>query len=95
MLALENALGHQTIEQLNRDLQAKVEKISEQQRRILALQTQLRQRSEATDAGWAKRQAQNRTCGAVTTASNNSRDATLPTAAESSAPARIFARCCS
>jgi transcriptional regulator with GAF, ATPase, and Fis domain len=44
VLALENALGHQTIELLNRDVQAKVEKISEQQRRILALQTQLRQR---------------------------------------------------
>jgi transcriptional regulator with GAF, ATPase, and Fis domain len=44
-LALENALGHQTIDSLNTDLQAKVEKISEQQRRILALQTQLRRRS--------------------------------------------------
>ncbi len=40
-LALESALGHRTIESLNRDLQGKVEKISEQQRRILALQTQL------------------------------------------------------
>jgi transcriptional regulator with GAF, ATPase, and Fis domain len=45
VLALENSLGHQIIEQLNSDLQAKVEKISEQQRRILALQTQLRQRT--------------------------------------------------
>ncbi len=44
VLALENSLGHQTIEVLNRDLQAKVEKISEQQRRILTLQSQLRQR---------------------------------------------------
>jgi transcriptional regulator with GAF, ATPase, and Fis domain len=42
VLALESAEGHRTIEQLNRELQAKVEKISEQQRRILALQTQLR-----------------------------------------------------
>ncbi|MBL8793272.1 MAG: sigma-54-dependent Fis family transcriptional regulator, partial [Planctomycetia bacterium] len=33
---------HRTIETLNRDLQGKVEKISEQQRRILALQSQLR-----------------------------------------------------
>jgi transcriptional regulator with GAF, ATPase, and Fis domain len=41
VLALESAEGHRTIEVLNRDLQAKVEKISEQQRRILALQTQL------------------------------------------------------
>src|SRR5207237_5421536 len=40
--ALESAEGHRTIEVLNRDLKAKVEKISEQQRRILALQSQLR-----------------------------------------------------
>jgi transcriptional regulator with GAF, ATPase, and Fis domain len=40
-LALRSAERHQTIEELNRDLQAKVEKISEQQRRILALQSQL------------------------------------------------------
>jgi transcriptional regulator with GAF, ATPase, and Fis domain len=40
-LALDSAQGHHTIEALNRDLQAKVEKISEQQRRILALQSQL------------------------------------------------------
>jgi transcriptional regulator with GAF, ATPase, and Fis domain len=42
VLALNSAAGLRTIEQLNRDLQAKVEKISEQQRRILALQSQLR-----------------------------------------------------
>jgi transcriptional regulator with GAF, ATPase, and Fis domain len=42
VLALENALGHQTIDHLNRDLHTKVDKISEQQRRILALQSQLR-----------------------------------------------------
>jgi transcriptional regulator with GAF, ATPase, and Fis domain len=52
VLALENAVGHQTIEVLNRDLQAKVEKISEQQRRILALQTQLRQRV-GSNGKWA------------------------------------------
>jgi transcriptional regulator with GAF, ATPase, and Fis domain len=40
-LALESAQGHHTIEVLNRDLRGKVEKISEQQRRILALQNQL------------------------------------------------------
>jgi transcriptional regulator with GAF, ATPase, and Fis domain len=40
-LALKSAERHQTIEALNRELQTKVEKISEQQRRILALQTQL------------------------------------------------------
>src|SRR5437899_1278495 len=46
--ALESAEGHRTIEVLNRDLRAKVEKISEQQRRILALQSQLtRQSAEA------------------------------------------------
>ena len=38
-LALASAEGHRTIEALNRDLQTKVEKISEQQRRILALQS--------------------------------------------------------
>ncbi len=43
-LALESARGHRTIEALNRDLHGKVEKISEQQRRILALQSQLRSR---------------------------------------------------
>ncbi len=40
-LALASAEGHHTIEALNRELQTKVEKISEQQRRILALQQQL------------------------------------------------------
>jgi transcriptional regulator with GAF, ATPase, and Fis domain len=44
-LALENAERHRTIEVLNRDLQGKVEKISEQQRRILALQSQLTNQS--------------------------------------------------
>jgi transcriptional regulator with GAF, ATPase, and Fis domain len=54
VLALENALGHQTIDVLNRDLQAKVEKISEQQRRILALQSQLRRRTTVVGSGaWA------------------------------------------
>jgi transcriptional regulator with GAF, ATPase, and Fis domain len=47
-LALENAERHRTIDTLNRDLHAKVEKISEQQRRILALQSQL---SRSTDVG--------------------------------------------
>src|SRR5205085_1421260 len=40
-LALASAEGHRTIEALNRALQTKVDKISEQQRRILALQQQL------------------------------------------------------
>jgi DNA-binding NtrC family response regulator len=40
-LALASAEGHRTIETLNRDLQSKVDKISEQQRRILVLQQQL------------------------------------------------------
>jgi transcriptional regulator with GAF, ATPase, and Fis domain len=40
-LALKSAERHRTIEGLNRDLQDKVAKISEQQRRINALQTQL------------------------------------------------------
>src|SRR6185369_17453042 len=43
--ALANAARHRTIETLNRELQAKVDQIAEQQRRILALQMQLRQNS--------------------------------------------------
>jgi transcriptional regulator with GAF, ATPase, and Fis domain len=42
VVALESAAGHRTIEQLNQELQAKVQKIAEQQRRILVLQSQLR-----------------------------------------------------
>ncbi len=42
VLALVSAEGHQTIDALSRELQAKVEKIAEQQRRILALQSQLK-----------------------------------------------------
>jgi transcriptional regulator with GAF, ATPase, and Fis domain len=45
VLALESAEGHRTIEQLNRELQTKLEKISEQQRRILTLETRLRRQS--------------------------------------------------
>jgi transcriptional regulator with GAF, ATPase, and Fis domain len=41
VLALVSAEGHRKIETLNRELQTKVEKIAEQQRRILALQHQL------------------------------------------------------
>ncbi len=40
-LALQSAEGHRTIEQLNQELRGKVQKISEQQRRIMALQSQL------------------------------------------------------
>jgi transcriptional regulator with GAF, ATPase, and Fis domain len=50
-LALESARGHQTIEVLNRDLKAKVEKIAEQQRRILALQSELRRQKKIEDRG--------------------------------------------
>ncbi len=42
VVALESATGHRIIEQLNQELQSKVQKIAEQQRRILALQGQLR-----------------------------------------------------
>lgn len=41
VLALLSAEGHRKIETLNRELQAKVDKIAEQQRRIMALQSQL------------------------------------------------------
>lgn len=46
--ALVSAEGHRTIEALNNDLRAKVEKISEQQRRILALQSQLTRQAAIT-----------------------------------------------
>ncbi|MFO0877679.1 MAG: sigma 54-interacting transcriptional regulator [Gemmataceae bacterium] len=48
VLALLSAEGHRTIEGLNRELRSKVEKIAEQQRRILALQSQLMKREEAS-----------------------------------------------
>jgi transcriptional regulator with GAF, ATPase, and Fis domain len=41
VLALVSAEGHRKIETLNRELQTKVEKIAEQQRRIMVLQSQL------------------------------------------------------
>jgi transcriptional regulator with GAF, ATPase, and Fis domain len=41
VLALVSAEGHRKIDTLNRELQTKVEKIAEQQRRIIALQSQL------------------------------------------------------
>ncbi len=41
VLALVSAEGHRKIDTLNRELQTKVEKIAEQQHRILALQSQL------------------------------------------------------
>lgn len=41
VVALVSAEGHRTIQNLNRELHTKVEKIAEQQRRILALQSQL------------------------------------------------------
>ena len=41
VLALVSAEGHRKIETLNRELQTKVEKIAEQQRRIMTLQSQL------------------------------------------------------
>jgi transcriptional regulator with GAF, ATPase, and Fis domain len=46
VLALVSAEGHRTIDVLNRELQTKVEKIAEQQRRILALQSQLLRKTE-------------------------------------------------
>jgi transcriptional regulator with GAF, ATPase, and Fis domain len=45
IVALESAAQHRTIEHLNQDLQTKVDKIAEQQQRILALQTQLTRRT--------------------------------------------------
>jgi transcriptional regulator with GAF, ATPase, and Fis domain len=52
VLALVSAEGHRTIESLNGELKAKVDKIAEQQRRILALQSQLMSRAaRTTEAG--------------------------------------------
>jgi transcriptional regulator with GAF, ATPase, and Fis domain len=45
-LALSSAEGHRTIESLNQELKTKIEKIAEQQRRILSLQSQLTQNRE-------------------------------------------------
>jgi transcriptional regulator with GAF, ATPase, and Fis domain len=50
VLALVSAEGHRTIEGLNRELQNKVEKIAEQQRRILFLQSQLNARSRGQES---------------------------------------------
>ncbi len=47
--ALVSAEGHRTIEALNGELKGKVEKIAEQQRRILALQSQLLTQSQKQD----------------------------------------------
>ena len=49
VLALVSAEGHRTIETFNRELQAKVEKIAEQQRRILALQSSVDEHSHPED----------------------------------------------
>jgi transcriptional regulator with GAF, ATPase, and Fis domain len=51
VLALVSAEGHQTIDILNRELQTKVEKIAEQQRRILALQAQVQTRVRGQGTG--------------------------------------------
>jgi transcriptional regulator with GAF, ATPase, and Fis domain len=50
VLALVSAEGHRTIQNLNRELQTKVEKIAEQQRRILVLQSQLMSSSNKEEA---------------------------------------------
>jgi transcriptional regulator with GAF, ATPase, and Fis domain len=51
-LALASAEGHQTIDDLRQELQTKVEKIAEQQRRILALQGQLRRQWAVGSGQW-------------------------------------------
>jgi transcriptional regulator with GAF, ATPase, and Fis domain len=48
-MALDSAEGHVTIDRLSRELREKVEKISEQQRRIGILQSQLMSRQNATE----------------------------------------------
>jgi transcriptional regulator with GAF, ATPase, and Fis domain len=49
VVALENAAKHRTIEQLHGELQDKVEKIAEQQRRILTLQTTFHRQSASRE----------------------------------------------
>jgi transcriptional regulator with GAF, ATPase, and Fis domain len=49
VLALVSTAGHRLIEKLNQELQAKVEKIAEQQRRILALQAAVGSRGAKTE----------------------------------------------
>ncbi|MBI1918827.1 MAG: sigma-54-dependent Fis family transcriptional regulator, partial [Planctomycetes bacterium] len=51
VLALVSGEGGRTIEALNRELQAKIEKNAELQRRILALQGQLTRRQRASEEG--------------------------------------------
>ncbi len=53
-LALLSAQGHRTIEGLNEDLREKIAKIAEQQRRILALQTELSRLGNGADAAAAE-----------------------------------------
>jgi transcriptional regulator with GAF, ATPase, and Fis domain len=48
VLALVSTAGHRLIEKLNQELQAKVEKIAEQQRRILALQAAISPKTKST-----------------------------------------------
>ena len=50
-LALASTRGHRQIDALSREMQIKVDKIAEQQRRILSLQTQLRTRTTPSDGG--------------------------------------------
>src|SRR5262249_22148895 len=64
VLALVSAEGHRTIEALNRDLQTKVEKIAEQQRRILALQNQLQAGIEKQGEGEKGRKGEGENNGA-------------------------------
>lgn len=84
-LALESAERHCTIEQMNCELKDKVEKIAEQQRRILALQSQLTRqaardpvppapketdRPEASDAGASATAARNHADGFIGSSSS-------------------------
>ncbi len=50
-LALASTRGYRLIDALSREMQSKVDKIAEQQRRILSLQTQLRSRVETQETG--------------------------------------------
>src|SRR5262249_36828775 len=86
VLALESAEGHRTIEQLNGELQAKVEKISEQQRRILALQSQLRRQTAEEGVRAAESAADARAAPALPAAPTEPQAASAPGGIVGSSP---------
>jgi transcriptional regulator with GAF, ATPase, and Fis domain len=77
VLALVSTAGHRLIEKLNQELQAKVEKIAEQQRRILALQAAVGTRSQ--ESGVRSQEATDRAVAASKSLSSLTPDSCLLT----------------